>query len=114
VNEGGRAWALDQPATIGLGPRVDIKGITLRAGNRSIALTGVVDRHGASDMTLRIASSTWNAPGGARAPGGRLDGQLHGPAANPQLQGGMDLTIRSSQGTDLGTVGSSSTGQAKG
>jgi len=109
VNEGGRAWALDHPATIGLGPRVDIKGITLRAGNRSIALNGVVDRHGASDLTLRIASldlETLRASGLVPL-GGRLDGQLHltGPAANPRLQGGMGLTIRSSQGTDLGTIG---------
>jgi translocation and assembly module TamB len=110
VDEGGRAWALARPAVIELRPRVEMKGVALVAPGRSITVDGVVDRRGQSDLTLRIASldlETLRAAGLVPV-GGRLDGQLHlvGPASSPRLQGGVDLSIRSSKGAVIGTVGS--------
>jgi autotransporter translocation and assembly factor TamB len=109
LDEGGRAWALERPAVITLGPRVEIGGLALRAGDRSIAVNGVLDRRGTSDLTLRISSlelETLRATGLVPI-GGRLDGQLHltGPAASPRLQGGVNLAIESRRGGEVGTVG---------
>jgi translocation and assembly module TamB len=109
LEEGGRAWTLERPAAVTFGPRVEVDHLALRAGDRSITLNGVLDRRGTSDLTLRIASldlETLRATGLVPV-GGRLDGQLHltGPAASPRLQGGVELTIRSRRGDDVGTVG---------
>ncbi|MGH7513249.1 MAG: translocation/assembly module TamB domain-containing protein [Gemmatimonadales bacterium] len=109
LDEGGRAWRLERPAAVTLGPRLEVDHLVLRAGDRSIMLNGVLDRRGTSDLTLRIASlnlETLRATGLVPV-GGRLDGQLHltGPAATPRLQGGVDLAILTSRGRQLGTVG---------
>jgi translocation and assembly module TamB len=108
LDEGGRAWALDRPAAVALRPRVEVDHLALRAGNRSITLNGVLDRHGTSDLTLQITSLDLETLRAASLVpvGGRLDGLLHltGPATEPRLQGGVDLAIRSAPGREIGTV----------
>ncbi len=109
LDEGGRHWALQRPATLVLGPRVEVHGLALRADARSVAVDGVLDRHGSSDLTLRIASLDLEAlrAAGLVPIGGRVDGDLHlsGPAAAPRLQGKVGLAILSDRGRQLGTVG---------
>src|SRR4051812_45881779 len=109
LEEGGRAWALERPTELGFGPRVEVNGFALRAGQRSIVVNGVLDRHGTSDLSLRIRSLEL---GTLRATGlvpvaGRLDGGIHltGPAEDPRLQGDISLAIESAEKRELGTVG---------
>lgn len=108
LTEGGRDWALERPARLMFGPRVEIDGLTLRAGERSITANGVLDRHGTSDLTLAIASLDLEAlrASGLVPIGGRVDGTIHltGPAATPRLQGKMGLAIVSRGGRNLGAV----------
>jgi translocation and assembly module TamB len=110
LEEGGRHWALDRPATLFLGPRVEVNGLALRAGGRSVAVNGTLDRRGTSDLTLKIAALDLEAlrAAGLVPIGGRVDGDLHlsGPAAAPRLQGKVGLAILSDRGRQLGTVGS--------
>ena len=110
LNEGGRQWALERPATLLFGPRVEVNGLTLRADARSLAVNGTLDRHGSSDLTLKIVSLDLEAlrAAGLVPIGGRVDGNLHlsGPAAAPRLQGKVGLAILSDRGRQLGTVGS--------
>ncbi len=110
LDEGGRQWALERPATLGFGPRVEVGGLALRAGQRRVAMNGVFDRHGSSDLTLTITALDLEAlrAAGIVPIGGRVDGNLHltGPAATPRLQGKMGLAILSSRGQQVGTVGS--------
>ncbi len=99
LDEGGRAWALQRPAAFTWGPSLQVHDLVLRAGERSIALDGVLDRQGTSDMTLRIAGldlETLQAAGLVPI-GGRLDGQLRleGPGTAPRLHGRTTLTILS-------------------
>jgi translocation and assembly module TamB len=100
---------LERPAALGFGPRVEVNGLALRAGDRSIVVNGVLDRRGTSDLTLGITSlelETLRASGLVPV-GGRLDGRLHltGPAEDPRLQGDVSLAIESSEKRELGTVG---------
>jgi translocation and assembly module TamB len=110
LDEGGRHWALERPATLGFGPRVEIGHLVLGAGGRSIAVNGVLDRRGSSDLTVKIASLDLEAlqAAGIVPVGGRVDGDLHltGPAASPRLQGKLGLGLRSSRGQQVGTVSS--------
>ena len=82
--EGGRDWALERPARLVFGPRVEIDELALRAGSRSITMNGVLDRHGTSDLTLGITGLDLEAlrASGLVPIGGRVDGSLHltGPA----------------------------------
>ncbi len=107
--EGGRDWALERPARLVFGPRVEIDDLALRAGPRSITLNGVLDRHGSSDLTLGIAALDLEAlrASGLVPIGGRVDGSIHltGPAAAPRLQGKMGLAIVSKGGRELGSLG---------
>jgi translocation and assembly module TamB len=107
--EGGRDWALERPARLVVGPRVEIDNLALRAGPRSITMNGVLDRHGSSDLTLGIAALDLEAlrASGLVPIGGRVDGSLHltGPAATPRLQGKMGLTIVSKGGRAVGSLG---------
>ena len=109
LNEGGRNWALQRPTELGFGPRVEVNNLALRAGERSIVVNGVFDRHGTSDLSLRIRSLEL---GTLRASGlvpvaGRLDGGIHltGPAEDPRLQGNISLAVETPEKRDLGTVG---------
>jgi translocation and assembly module TamB len=107
--EGGRDWALERPARLVFGPRVEIGNLALRAGPRSITVNGVLDRHGTSDLTLGIAGLDLEAlrASGLVPIGGRVDGSLHltGPAAAPRLQGKMGLAIMSKAGRAIGSLG---------
>jgi translocation and assembly module TamB len=108
LDEGGRAWALERPASLVLGPRVELHDLALRAGRRSITVNGVLDRRDSSDMTLRITGldlETLRASGLAPV-GGRLDGYLHllGPAAAPRLQGRIGLAILSKRRQQIGML----------
>ncbi len=107
--EGGRDWALERPARLVFGPRVEIDNLALRAGPRSITMNGVLDRHGTSDLTLGIAGLDLEAlrASGLVPIGGRVDGTLHltGPAAAPRLQGKMGLAILSKGDRAIGSLG---------
>jgi translocation and assembly module TamB len=109
LDEGGRRWALERPASFGFGPRVEVHQLALRAGARSIEVNGVLDRHGPSDMTLRVTSLDLAAlrAAGLLPVSGRVNGNLRlsGPAVTPRLEGKLGLTIVSRGGRDLGTVG---------
>jgi uncharacterized protein involved in outer membrane biogenesis len=107
--EGGRTWALERPARLVLGPRVEVADLTLRAGQRSIMVSGLFDRHDSSDVTLRIAGldlETLRAVGLVPA-GGQVDGHLHlaGRAATPRLDGSVGLAIITKGGRRLGVLG---------
>ncbi|MFL5514633.1 MAG: translocation/assembly module TamB domain-containing protein, partial [Gemmatimonadales bacterium] len=107
--EGGRTWALERPARLVLGPRVEVADLTLRAGQRSITVNGLFDRHDSSDVTLRIAGldlAMLRAVGLVPA-GGQLDGHLHlaGRAATPRVDGSVNLTIITKGGRRLGVLG---------
>jgi translocation and assembly module TamB len=109
VEEGGRTWALERPVELGFGPKVEVNNLALRAGDRSIVVNGVLDRHGTSDLTLGVRSlelGTLQASGLVPV-GGRLDGRMHltGPAEEPRLQGDIRLAIESSKKKNVGTVG---------
>src|SRR5262249_3283270 len=92
------------------GPRVEVGGLALQAGERSLMVNGVFDRHGASDLTLKIASLDLEAlrAAGIVPIGGRVDGNLHltGPATSPRLQGKMGLALLAQRGQQVGTVSS--------
>ena len=108
LEEGGRAWALQRPTELGFGPRVEVNNLSLRAGDRSIVVNGVLDRRGSSDLSLRVRSlelGTLRASGLVPV-GGRLDGGIHltGPAEDPRLQGDISLAIASRDKRDVGTV----------
>jgi translocation and assembly module TamB len=107
--EGGRDWALERPARLVFGPRVEIDNLALRAGARSITMNGVLDRHGSSDLTLAITALDLEAlrASGLVPIGGRVDGSLHltGPAAAPRLQGKMGLAILSKGNRAIGSLG---------
>ncbi|MEP7175239.1 MAG: translocation/assembly module TamB domain-containing protein [Gemmatimonadales bacterium] len=109
LNEGGRTWALERPATFAFGPRVEVSDLALRAGNRRITVDGVLDRRDTSDLTMRVTSLDLEAlrAAGLVAVGGRLDGVLHlsGPAATPRLQGKVGLALVSKGGQNAGTLG---------
>ncbi|HEY7637593.1 MAG TPA: translocation/assembly module TamB domain-containing protein [Gemmatimonadales bacterium] len=109
VAEGGRTWALERPANLVLGSRVEVNNLALRAGDRSITLNGIFDRRDSSNLALRIAGldlETLRASGLVPV-GGVVDGDLRliGRAAAPQVQGKMTLTVMSPGGRRLGTVG---------
>ncbi|MFL5522353.1 MAG: translocation/assembly module TamB domain-containing protein, partial [Gemmatimonadales bacterium] len=91
-----------------LGPRVELHGVALRAGERSITADGVIDRRGTSDLRLGIVGLDLEAlrASGLAPIGGRLDGSLHlsGPAATPRLEGKVALAVASRGGRDMGTV----------
>jgi autotransporter translocation and assembly factor TamB len=108
LEEGGRTWALERPAGLGFGPRIEVAGFALRAGQRSITVDGRFDRHGSSDITLRIAGldlETLRAAGLAPM-GGQLDGHLHltGRAATPRVDGTVGLAILTKGGRRVGVV----------
>ncbi|HEX3275478.1 MAG TPA: translocation/assembly module TamB domain-containing protein [Gemmatimonadales bacterium] len=108
LDEGGRAWTLDRPAELTLGPLTRIRGLALRAGPRSILMDGTVDPHGVSDFTVQVNAlelATLRASGLVPV-AGRLDGRLHltGEAASPRLEGGVTLAIVG-RGRQTGTVG---------
>ncbi len=107
--EGGRNWALERPARLVFGARVEIDSLALRAGARNITMNGVLDRHGTSDLTLGITGLDLEAlrASGLVPIGGRVDGSLHlsGPAAAPRLQGKMSLAILSKGNRALGSLG---------
>lgn len=92
------------------GPRVEVRNLALRAGPRSITANGVLDRHGASDLTIGIAALDLEAlrAAGLVPIGGRVDGTLHltGPAAAPRLQGKVALVVLSKDNRELGSLGS--------
>ncbi|HET9039205.1 MAG TPA: hypothetical protein VFN40_03490, partial [Gemmatimonadales bacterium] len=106
--EGGRDWALEQPASFMFGPRIEVKGLALRAGPRSITANGVLDRHGSSDLALGIAALDLEAlrASGLVPIGGRVDGTLRltGPAAAPRLQGKLGLVVLSKDDRELGRL----------
>jgi translocation and assembly module TamB len=107
--EGGRDWALERPARLVFGPRVEIDKLALRSGARSITMNGVLDRHGTSDLTLGIAALDLEAlrASGLVPVGGRVDGTLHltGPADAPRLQGKMGLAVVAKGGREIGNLG---------
>ena len=108
LDEGGRAWTLERPASFVLGPRVEVNQLALRAGGRSILLNGVFDRRDSSDMQLRVTGlelETLRATGLVPI-GGRLDGALRltGRAEAPRLKGKVGLTIVAKGGRQLGTL----------
>jgi len=107
--EGGRTWALERPAGLVIGPRVEVANLALRAGQRSITVNGIFDRHDSSDVTLRIAGLDLEMlrAVGLVPTGGQLDGHLHlaGRAATPQLDGTVGLAIITKGGRRLGVVG---------
>ena len=79
LREGRRKWGLARPAGIALRPDVvEVRGFTLRAGDRSIALDGIFARRDSSDMTMRITGFDLDALEEARLVpiAGRLDGTL--------------------------------------
>jgi autotransporter translocation and assembly factor TamB len=109
LDEGGRAWTLDRPAELTLGPVTRIRGLALRAGRRCILVDGTLDPRGVSDLTLQVNAlelATLRATGLVPV-GGQLDGRFHltGKADDPRLEGGVTLGIVSDRGRQLGTVG---------
>jgi len=107
LQEGGRSWALQHPAAFTWGPNLQVHDLVLLAGQRSIAVNGVLDRQGTSDMTLRVAGLNLEAlrAAGLVPIGGRLDGQLRleGPATAPRLHGRTTLAILSDN-RQIGTL----------
>jgi autotransporter translocation and assembly factor TamB len=109
VREGGRKWRLERAATIGLRPDViEVRGFTLGAGDRSIALDGIFTRRDSSDMTVRITGFDLDALQQARLVpiAGRLDGtlRLSGPAEAPSLEGKVGLDVRERGADNLGRI----------
>ena len=107
--EGGRTWRLDRPAGIALRPgAVEVGRLTLAAGDRHVAIDGVFDRRGSSDMTLRFDGLDLDALAEARLVpvAGRLDGtlRLSGPAAAPSVEGKVALAVRRLGGEDVGRM----------
>ncbi len=109
LTEGGRSWALEQPAALTFGPQVVIDQLGLRSGTRSITLDGTFDRRGTSDMTLRLANVDLDALQSVKLSpiGGRLDGWLRfaGTSTGPSLAGSLGLTVHQREGSaDVGRI----------
>ncbi|HEY9506583.1 MAG TPA: translocation/assembly module TamB domain-containing protein [Gemmatimonadales bacterium] len=109
VREGGRRWKLERPATIRRRPDViEVRGFTLGAGDRSIALDGIFARRDSSDMTVRINGFDLDALQEARLVpvAGRLDGtlRLSGPAEAPSLAGNLGFDVRERGADNLGRI----------
>jgi hypothetical protein len=109
LEEGGRTWALERPASLVLGPHVELRGLALRAGQRSITIDGLFDRHDSSDVTLRIAGLDLESlhAAGLVPTDGQVDGHLHlaGRAATPRLDGSVGLAIVTKAGRRVGVLG---------
>ena len=109
LREGRRTWRLARPAGIALRPDVvEVRGFTLGAGDRSIALDGIFARRDSSDMTMRITGFDLDALEEARLVpiAGRLDGtlKLSGPAEAPSLEGKVGLDVRERGAKNLGRI----------
>jgi autotransporter translocation and assembly factor TamB len=108
LTQGDSAWSLEQPAQLELRPRVAVDGFALRSGKRRIIVDGVYDPQHSSDIGVHITDlnlETLRSLGLAPI-GGRFDGwlRLQGTAAEPTLQGKLDLGIRQSDGRETGRV----------
>jgi translocation and assembly module TamB len=107
--EGGRKWSLERPAGLALRPRqVEVNHFGLRAGEHRIALHGLLDRGGESDVALEIRRLDLHLLRrlGLVPTGGTLDGnmRLTGPAEAPSLKGKVLATIRPEEGSDIGRI----------
>jgi translocation and assembly module TamB len=107
-SEGGRSWALEQPAGLVLRPRIEIDGFAFRSGQSRLIAEGVLDRKGTSDLSLRFDRVDLESfrDLGIAPVGGGLDGwlRLTGPAATPSLTGRVRLAIRSDTREQLGRL----------
>ena len=108
ILEGGRDWALEQPAELQLRPGLSVDGLALRAGQRRVILDGVLDLRNTSDIALRVTNVDLEVlrAAGLAPIGGRLDGwlRLAGPAAAPTLEGSIGLGIRRKDGNEIGRL----------
>jgi hypothetical protein len=104
------AWRLAGPAAIMLGSSIAIRDFELREGARRLAVRGVVDRKGRSDLTVELDSvdlDVLNDLGLAPMPG-LLDGslKLEGTATAPSLSGKLGLVVRERGGVQqVGRMG---------
>ncbi len=109
LSEGGRKWALERPTALALRPRqVEIDHFGLRAGDHRLALNGLLDRGGESDVAFEVRRLDLDLLRqlGFAPVGGTLDGNLRltGPAATPSLRGKILATVRPEDGTDLSRI----------
>ncbi len=107
--EGGRKWALVQPAALSLRPRrVEVNGFDLRAGDHRVVLNGLLDRGGTSDVALEIRQLDLDLLRrlGYSPVGGSLDGvvRLAGPAESPSLRGKTVAVIQAEEGEEPGRI----------
>lgn len=108
--EGGRRWALERPARFELGPgRYAVDYFALRAGERRLAIDGVVDRTGTSDLTAELRGfdlaplhALGLVPVGGTA---EADVRLTGAAAEPALTADLRTTVRPEEGEESGRIG---------
>ncbi len=109
LDEGGRAWRLAHPASVVSRPgAMEVEGLELAATDRKLVLDGVLDRRGTSDLTLQVSNLDLDALHAVRLVpmAGRLDGRVHlsGPAANPEADGLLALTVREPDEADIGRI----------
>jgi autotransporter translocation and assembly factor TamB len=103
-------WSLSRPARVVAGPRLEVDRLQLQDGRRRIALAGVLDRRGRSDLRLELDSvdlDVLNELGFAPIPG-LMDGSLRlsGTASALSLAGKLGLVVRERGGTrQVGRMG---------
>jgi translocation and assembly module TamB len=110
IAENGRRWALERPAAFALEPpRYGVQYFSLRAGDRRLALDGVLDRKGTSDLSVELRRLDL-APLqqlGLAPFGGQADANLRltGPADAPSLVADLRAQVTPVEGGQPGRIG---------
>ncbi|HYC32415.1 MAG TPA: translocation/assembly module TamB domain-containing protein, partial [Gemmatimonadales bacterium] len=108
--ENGRKWALERPARFAVAPpRYEVDYFSLRAGDSRLALDGVLDRSGTSDLSaeLRGLDLALLRQLGLASFGGRAEGiaRLSGPADAPSLTADIRASVSPAETGTPGRVG---------
>ena len=101
-------WELLQDATITYADAYRVRGLLLLSGDQQVAADGVVDFDGRQSLIVTVEQMRMGplaTLAGLTGLGGRLTGtiDLTGTAADPRLDGSLDLDI-SSSGEDVGAL----------
>lgn len=101
-------WSLLQPSTITVGETYRVDRLLLHSGSQQVAADGVVAPTGAQSLVVTIEAVRLGGIAplvGFTGLDGTMTGTLAmtGTAVDPQIDGGLDLDVRS-KGEDVGTL----------
>ena len=109
LDESGRVWSLDRPASVETGPRTRVDKLTLISGDRRLASTAYsISRTPAtSPSVIRGLDLDGFRAAGLSPVAGRVDGDFHltGRADDPTLEGKAGLSIVGADAKTTGRIG---------